>query len=318
MGDTQEDFLRQNGYDPYDEDDGPPDVYDLPKGLVAEYEALQRQIAPDHSKIRDAVDRLDVAISEAEHMKTRDAFVEILAAIDHIDTLSHDSGPAIEYATEYSREPDDETPEAVMNQKLGEYFPALMRAKGKVPAEMIRHMEDWIREEETAAARRAYEGDLRGAAREDEGEPSALNRMLSRDDYYAHPFHSRPEQYREERRTPEMQQWRRMDAEEAKRKNALSLQELLDAEKREKTTHDLPRRHWDIQHYVETAIPPSQEQYLQRRMGAGAILCGMVRLAAKLDEAGYSSSADRIEAALNLSSGSSRSFQRPFSRPSRA
>lgn len=146
----------------------------------------------EHILIDQACDELDQLIHQAERTGEREDYLAIMAKIDDFSSMSHHGGPAFEYAdTTFSRLGEEE-PNLfdIMNRKSGDRFLPWLIASGNFPEEYLPDLHQWYEERIEQEGSDAYRRDLEERNKDPRGAGSGINREVSRDDYYRHPYYS--------------------------------------------------------------------------------------------------------------------------------
>lgn len=168
---------------------------------------IAREDQPDNNYfvIKDAVDELYNSIYEASQSGDRNDFLQVMAGIDHLSSLSHYGGPAFQYGdTNFgawgSKKDDVLSLEDIMHRKFGDRFLTYVLTHDLLPEKYLKPLQQWYDERVDQEAHDAYLQSQRGENVIEE------QKRLESDEYYKHPYYSEKNQWLEEH-SPTFRAW---------------------------------------------------------------------------------------------------------------
>ena len=276
-----------------------------------EYKAL---VEPDENQVRDEVfehyagdehilidqmcDELDKRVDRAERTMERDDYVMVMEQIDLLSSMSHHGGPAFEYAESSPRNEPDLF--EIMNRKFGDRFIPWLIASGNFPEEYLPELQRWYDEQTEKEGSEAYWQRLIEQNQDPQSTGRAIDRKISRDDYYKHPYFSQRNRWLAQH-SPTFQSWTPFDEELEDEANVQSVGRAMRQQEEDYSPRgDVMRAFLDDHGGYSAAersniIDPSQ---LRPRWNSGVeanTIRRMTRLANRIDGKGHHRIADRID-----------------------
>ena len=273
-----------------------------------------------HFQIDDAVGDLYRKRWKAERSGRRSDYLALMAAIDHLSSMSHHGGPAFEYgdSTEdrlwrYPGEEEDPEPEPnlveMMNRKFGDRFLPWLLASGNFPEKYLDQFQRWYDESIERESHDAYRRELEGRHGGTDDAGRAIDREVSSEGYYRHPYYSQRERWIAEH-SPTFQNWTPFDSQQEDRANLQSVARSAyrgqAEEPRQIVMRDFLKERAQQHGYgggPEMGVQPNFVNPTARRprwdYTYASTVAGMTRAAAAADRRGAYDLADRIETLMD-------------------